>query len=486
MGRRKTCPGHALLEDPQVRRWYEDLGQAALSTANVRLGRLGNFCEAAKKSPKALLALSEAARLAVLQDFIQAEQRRGMAGSYIRSTRTAVASYFAFAGKKLSRLPKIRDAYGRPTLENEILPSQEELSRIFRAATLRDRAAAALVAHSGLRLETLGNYRGTDGLRLRDFPELLIEGKKVTGPTSGTTVSFEKTPTLVVVRPGLDNEGGRLSKAGHRYITFLSEEGCRYLAEYLESRLRESAAQTPSGKTFSVPGEVMSPDTDVIHPNGQGRALVRDDKGEIVRAPGGLAAVKMFVTTINAGDGIRNAIRGSGFQFRPYALREYWETQMATAENRGKIAHRFVLYMGGHTGDISARYSTNRAHLPPSLVEELRGAYQRSEPFLSTIPTKNDTAQAVNSTRILLLGLKYTEEELAKVDLENLTTAQLQELVAKKLTQPPVTTSPPTAPNPMKKHRVVHPTEVSKYLDQGWVPLMKLSETEIVLSPPAA
>jgi len=75
-------------------------------------------------------------------------------------------------------------------------------------------------AHSGLKPVILGNYRGTDGLRVRDFPEMRIEGD---------AVKFEKTPTMVVVRP-------EPSKGGHQYFTFLSEEGYEYLKDYLEAR----------------------------------------------------------------------------------------------------------------------------------------------------------------------------------------------------------------------------------------------------------
>jgi hypothetical protein len=58
-------------------------------------------------------------------------------------------------------------------------------------ADVRSRVACVLLAHSGLRIETLGNYTGTDGLRLRDFPEIRVDNESVT---------FDKIPTMVVVR----------------------------------------------------------------------------------------------------------------------------------------------------------------------------------------------------------------------------------------------------------------------------------------------
>jgi len=58
-------------------------------------------------------------------------------------------------------------------------------------------------------------------LKLKDLPEIKIDEE---------TVVFTVVPTRVVVRP-------ELSKGGHKYFTFLPEEGCEYLKAYLEKRL---------------------------------------------------------------------------------------------------------------------------------------------------------------------------------------------------------------------------------------------------------
>jgi len=74
------------------------------------------------------------------------------------------------------------------------------------------------MAFSGLRPESVGNYNGTDGIRLGDLRELNLE-----------TLEFEKTPTILVIRSSL-------SKAKHQYFTFISEEGITYIKEYLMER----------------------------------------------------------------------------------------------------------------------------------------------------------------------------------------------------------------------------------------------------------
>jgi len=65
-----------------------------------------------------------------------------------------------------------------------------------------------------------------------------------------------------------------LSKAGHQYFTFLSEEGCEYLADYLSERIRE--------------GEELGPKSPIITPKQK---------------------MKPFIRAGNIGDTIREAMR---------------------------------------------------------------------------------------------------------------------------------------------------------------------------------
>lgn len=141
-----------------------------------------------------------------------------------------------------------------PSLKNEKVPSQDELKRILLSGDRKTRAVCVLMAHSGVRPEVIGNYYGNDGLRVGDLPEMEIkEGK----------VSFSKTPTMMFVR-------SELSKTKNQYITFLSEEGCNYLKDYLEERLME--------------GEKITPESPLITPK---------------------LLMKPFIRTVNIGDTIR-------------------------------------------------------------------------------------------------------------------------------------------------------------------------------------
>ena len=423
--RSKAPASRELLENPDVRRWYENLARGSPSNADVNLRRLAAFTSATRKRPADLLRLDEKKLHDLLLDFVGREERRNVAGSYVMRTIIGVKSWLTFNGVRVSRPIRIRGSDDAPTLRNERVPTQEELRAIFLAGTPRVRTACVLVAHAGLRPEVLGNYLGIDGLTLGDLPELTVESD---------SVHFERTPTLIKIRP-------ELSKNSNGYLSFVSSEGCTYIRQYLEMRLRL--------------GEELTSESDLIHPD-------RVDK--------------RFIRTINIGDAIRSAIRAAGFSWRPYVLRHYFDTQLLTAESRGKVAHDFRVYWMGHIGSIDARYTTNKRRLPPDLIEEMRTAYQRCEPFLSTIPTPSEKETQTKMSKTMLMGLGYTDADLAQVDFDRLDVAGFQDLVTKKL-------GTGTAES---KQKLVDSKELPSYLEQGWTVVTAVNGHQIVLNPPGS
>ena len=138
---------------------------------------------------------------------------------------------------KLTRTIKVGNLSSTPTIENEQVPSQEELSRIFRNSSSRIRLAEALIALSDLRPESIGNFDGTDGLVLADLPEVHIDAEK-------KEVTIDVIPTIVIVR-------APISKGRHKYFSLLPEEGCSYLKESLEERLRAGESLSPTSPVVS-------------------------------------------------------------------------------------------------------------------------------------------------------------------------------------------------------------------------------------------
>ena len=425
MQREKKYAG--LLADTDVKRWYENIGRGSEVTADVYLRRLGNFCGILDLTPKKLATMSDKRIHDLLMDYVSAKQKHGHAGSYIQSTLKALRSWLAYNGRELKRKIKVKGSQEAPTLRNERAPTQGELRRIFLSGTKKARAACALVAHSGLRLETLGNYSGDDGLRVKDLPELKIDGGKI---------GFERTPAMVVVRP-------ELSKSRHRYFTFLSEEGCGYLKDYLEERARE--------------GEELSAESPVITPK---------------------LRVKPFIRAINIGDTIRDAIRKAGFSWRPYVLRAYFDTQLMLSESKGLVLRDYRQFWMGHRGDIEARYTTNKGRLPEDVVENMREAYARSQEYLQTtrpeLPSELKMREEFNRRLLLFAGFKLGEIE--QMDPASIADEELQKKIGERFAA--------FMKNNGARQKVVPLDKIERYIKEGWEFVAALPNKKAVIKLP--
>jgi len=353
-----------LREIKDVDRWYKNVEQGSKKTADVYLRRLRRFCEEVNISPMNLAMMQEEDLYYLLLDFVSSEQKR-VRGSTIHSYIKAVKSWLKFKRIFIKGEIKIKGAYDTPTIEDEVIPTKDELRRIFLNATPREKVCCALMAFAGLRPGSIGD--GDDGLQIRDFFELRIEGQNVI---------FEKEPTIIRIRPNL-------SKARHKYFTFLSNEGCEYLKEYLESRLRK--------------GELLTKESDVISP--------KSNK-------------KMFLSTVKVRQGIRKSLRKAGVEKRPYVLRAYFNTQLQIAESEGKMISSYRKFFFGHKGDMEARYSTHKGKLLTEMIESMRDSYRRSQQYLETTRQnvdKEDIKLAVKREMLLLEGLQ--EDEIDSLDL---------------------------------------------------------------------
>jgi hypothetical protein len=414
----------SLFKDADVKRWYDNVARGSCVTADVYLRRLGSFCLHFRRTPADLALLAENDLYNTMLDYVSFMEKSGKTGSYIKSALKAVKSWLSHNGKEVKRKIKIKGSEDTPSLKDERVPTNGELERIFLSGDKKARVACALIAHSGLRIGVLGNYTGNDGLRIGDLPEIRIEGG---------SVDFEQKPTLLIVRP-------ELSKAGHRYFTFLSEEGVEYVKDYLEERLRE--------------GEKISADSAVVTPK---------------------LKMKPFIRAGNIGDSVRVAIRTAGFQWRPYVLRSYFDTQLMLAESKGLVLRDYRQFWMGHKGDIENRYTTNKSKLPPSVIEDMRQAYARSQEYLQTTrnveTSEEKLAQAFRKQLLLVAGFK--QEEVDKMDLPSISDEQLQKTVRKKLLG--------MEADDCTKEKAVSTGEVDKYLAQGWEYVASLPNKKVII-----
>ncbi|MDE1767146.1 MAG: hypothetical protein KGI27_12875 [Thaumarchaeota archaeon] len=332
-----------LLEDEDIRRWYENLRRGSKLTADVRLRRLHLFCKQHDTSPQDLVSSGKENTRKLedlLHDCVSEMESKGYAPGYIDNTMKAIRSWLSYNYIELKRKIKIANATIPLTLQNEKIPSKQELKDILNAATRRGRASISLMAFAGLRPQVLGKDDGSDALRISDITDLVMGQNKM---------HFKRIPAMILVRPAL-------SKARHKYITFLTGQGCQYLLGYLKGRIMEGGSLASDSPVISV---------------SQGY----DKKGNRTSNP--------ILTTKSITAEIREAI-WSVTRARPYVLRSYFDTQLLLAESHGRIAHAYRQFFMGHKGDMESRYTTNKGRLSDEMIEDMRRAFQQSEQFLST------------------------------------------------------------------------------------------------------
>lgn len=424
-----TTKKEALLTNADVRRWYNNLARASRNTSEVRLRRLSRFCEANKLTPKTAVQLARKSQRKLedlLEDYVTTLENEGKAPGYITGILKAVKSWLSHNEIEIGRKIKVSNPDSTPSLENERVPEKEELRGILMNGTPRANAIIVLMAEAGLRPESLGDEAGTDGLNIGDLPELRIENDRVT---------IARIPTIVKVR-------APISKGRHAYFTFLPREGCEYLVAYLNRRL--------------AAGERLSPETPIIKVKSGFERM-----GKSARNKGSL-----FVSTKNISREVRLAIRASQFNWRPYVLRAYFDTQLLEAENHGKITHSYRVFFMGHKGDMEARYTTNKAKLPDHLVEDMRFSFQNCEPYLTTARTetldkkqmllemfrKMAEAQNINPMDVTIAKQKQKGRELTVEEESEALMAEIKKHTLRQQADP----------------RIIMEQELGSHLAEGW------------------
>lgn len=408
-----------LASSNELRRWHANVARGSQITADVYARRLANFCGGVGISPAAFAQLPPNQRKRLLLDFVGREERRGMQGEYVRSSVKSVNSWLEYNDLPKVSGVKIRGVGRSPRREEEELPSAEDVRAVRSAASQRDAIVIGLMAYSGVRPQAIGNYTGTDGIRLRDLPDLDPE-----------TLRFRSRPPRLLVRT---------SKNGLPYTSFLAGP----VADDVEAYLRGRRAA----------GERLSPETDLVHP---------------------IRASKPFLRAVNVGDAARAAFENAGFMGdarpRPYVLRHYFEAKLAVAEGERRVTHEFREFFAGHKVDIGGTYALGHRHLPTELLQQLRDAYARCEPFLlGETAVRVDVHAAMRREMLQLLG--YAEKALERIDFSD--ADAVREFV--RLHPPGATRAQQTT---------VPESEVDRLQALGWTVQVQLQSGKVVMDPP--
>jgi hypothetical protein len=433
-----------LLDDPQVNRWFRNLLRGSPVTAGERLRRLGWLCEHFNTSTREMAKLRRREAEDFLYDMVTMLEDQGKRSSYISNLLKAAKSWFKFNRKHVEVDIKLTRETG--LYDREKAPTTPELRRILDAADTRQKAGISLMAFSGFRDETLGDYTGVDGLKMGDFPEMEIKDGKV---------NFKAIPTLVICR-------APISKIGYEYASFLNVEGCEYLQAYLEERMRPRKKETKrDGKTVEVevPGETLNPETPIITPK--------------------QLNIGSHIRTSNISDMLKKAIEKAGFNWRPYAFRRYCSTKLLHAEEDG-LPHSYGVFWTGHNGEILLQYTLHKG-LDDVTLNKLRAAYAKAdEAHLTTRGRKEVPPETLVSTmRRTMLGiLGYSEEELRKMDVSQFSEEQFRDLLRQKAANL-------FGLSGKSRQKIIPMDQVSQAVGEGWEFVTQLPNEQAVVRLPS-
>ena len=426
-----------LLEDPAYRAWFTNVARGSQNTAAHYFLHMGFLCdEMYHITPARMAAMNRVELMTFLSNAISDLEERGVTGTTITSYVKSVKSWMRFNGKRIDEkvnVPESESTYG-----DELVPKPADIQTLLHHSDLRGKVGAALMAFSGLRPATLGDAAGVDGLKVKDLPELEVKSGKV---------SFAKVPTLVIVRK-------KISKIRKPYDTFAPAQTCEYVRQYLEDRARL--------------GEELGPESAIITVSKYNNRTEKSGDSRFKKPRGG------HITTTNVRDIIRWNMRESGFGWRPYVLRRYFDTRLMLGEADGLVMRDWRTFWMGHVGDIEFVY-TLRKGLDEETIEKMRNAYLKgANRYLCTSEGAREEDVATKIRKQLLLTV-LTPEEIEKVHVDEKTDEEVMELLRRRLME--------VTFNQGLKQKVVPASEVEGWMARGWAWKGNLGDGRAILEP---
>ena len=420
----------------EVIRWNRELSLRSKLTADGYVRRLALFCDIAGISPSEFVRRARTRPESVrrlLSDYAVAQQTRGRSPAYIRKVLFALRSWLDHNGVEFTRLPKIGGRDG-VTIENERVPSAEDLRRLLGVLSARGRVCALLMAQSGIRPGVLGSIDASDGLRFGDLMEFDL-----------TELEFGRVPFVVRIRSTRD-------KIGKGYLTFGGPE----LAEAILAYTHERVARA----------ETLTPDSPLVGALGPG--VGREGKGP---KPAGT-----FVSTKSITEDLREGIHRSGLSFRPYVLRARFATACLLGEQHGTVTRDVrEFWMGHDLGSVQNRYTLGK-RLTDETVEAMRSAYERTLPFVSVLQAPRTSNEEVYRVILEMAGLDGAEvDKLGPLN---------SDVVLEALHRAKEASASADAPAVPGQQKVVDVTAAEAWIGKGWRFVAPLNGSKVVIQAP--
>ena len=299
-----------------------------------------------------------------VQAFVNQMLKR-LAPGTVANYVSAIKSRMQYDGAQFTRNVKIPNRTHHPTVENEVVPTKDQIITFLRNARPATQVIISLIAFLGVRFKVIAD------LRVKDFPEMRIK--------ENNEVIFEKTPTRIKVRK-------ELSKNRKEYQTFLIEAGCMIVKNALEIRMRK--------------GEKLDSES-LIVPTECDKTTVRQRAKAVARR-------------------LNTVFDKVKYDSRPYSLKNFF----ATALMNSGLEQNWQTFFMGYTGPIQNTYSVRRQQ-PAEQIENMRKIFkEKVEPYL--IPQESNVDASVRKEFRKLaesMGLEVKDE-----DSTNETIAEIAEI----------------------------------------------------------
>jgi hypothetical protein len=147
------------------------------------------------------------------------------------------------------------------------------------------------------------------------------------------------------------------------------------------------------------------------------------------------------------------------------------------AESKGLVLRDYRQFWMGHKGDIENRYTTNKHRLPHEVIENMREAYKRSQDFLQTTKAEVGEEKIKEAFKKQLLAVAgFSQDEVAKYDVANMTDEELHNLVRQRLVGVMASNG--------SRQKVVSIGDVERYIVEGWEYVASISNDRAVVKIP--
>ncbi len=391
--------GELRQNNPKLTEWHDYIyHNKSPKSADNMYRNIGLFCEKMKIQPDQLLHLSDTGELTeIFERFYKSMQKEGKMGSYISKYKHSINSFVRYHRKGNAKKidVEILNENKSSKYNGEKIPSKNDLQRILEKATPRGRVIIALMSFSGLRPESIGNYKGNDGIKLKD-----LSGLDISDPHN---IRFKEFPIKITVRDTQDPTT-RLSKNGNSYWTLAGHQTEGYIIDYLNERVEY--------------GEKLTPDTPLITFSRHGYGL----KHSVTNQP----------DTEHVRREIRETFRSAHFNERPYTLRRYFMQNLSTAELKGLVTMEWRLFLSGHKGNIQSTYVSEKENLNPELEKMVRDSFVKCLQLLETEHYVNEDDKTLLYSALLLTA-HFSEEEISQLNLNSLSDTDIINLIKKRL-----------------------------------------------------